>query len=123
MTTITIIDGRDTQELIARVTAMLTDGPVQVKLSPASIRSGQANKLMWVKLHELERTRRWHGRKLAASNWKHLITAGMEQKVVVPNIAGDGFVVLGKATSNMTVKQMNQVIEMADYLLAELESA
>ena len=27
---------------------------------------------------------------------------------------------LGKATSNMTVKQMNQVIEMADYLLAEL---
>ena len=76
---------------------------------------------MWVKLHELERTRRWHGKKLAASNWKHLITAGMEQKVVVPNIAGDGFVILGKATSNMTVKQMNQVIEMADYLLAELE--
>jgi len=74
----------------------------------------------WVKLNELERTRKWHGRKLAASNWKHLITAGMEQKVVVPNIAGDGFVILGKATSNMTVKQMNQVIEMADYLLAEL---
>ena len=43
-----------------------------------------------------------------------------EQKVVVPNIAGGGFVILGKATSNMTVKQMNQVIEMADYLLAEL---
>lgn len=123
MTTITIIDGRDTQELVARVTVMLADGPVQVNLSPASKRSLQANKLMWVKLNELERTRKWHGRKLAASNWKHLITAGMEQKVVVPNIAGDGFVILGKATSNMTVKQMNQVIEMADYLLAELEGA
>ena len=123
MTTITIIDGRDTQELVAKVTAMLADGPVQVKLSPASKRSLQANKLMWVKLNELERTRKWHGRKLAASNWKHLITAGMEQKVVVPNIEGDGFVILGKATSNMTVKQMNQVIEMSDYLLAELEGA
>ena len=123
MTTMTIIDGRDTHELVARVTAMLADGPAQVKLSPASKRSLQANKLMWVKLNELERTRKWHGRKLAASNWKHLITAGMEQKVVVPNIAGDGFVILGKATSNMTVKQMNQVIEMADYLLAELEGA
>lgn len=121
MTTITIIDGRDTQELIAMVSTMLADGPVKVKLSPASKRSLQANKLMWVRLNELERTRKWHGRKLAASNWKHLITAGMEQKVVVPNIAGDGFVILGKATSNMTVKQMNQVIEMADYLLAELE--
>ena len=120
MTTITIIDGRDTQELIVKVAAMLADGPVQVKLSPASKRSLQANKLMWVKLNELERSRKWHGRKLAASNWKHLITAGMEQKVVVPNIAGDGFVILGKATSNMTVKQMNLVIEMADYLLAEL---
>ena len=120
MTALTIIDGRDIPELAAAVAAMLQDGPVRVKLSPASIRSGQANKLMWVKLHELERTRRWHGRKLAASNWKHLITAGMEQKVVVPNIAGDGFVVLGKATSNMTVKQMNLVIEMADYLLSEL---
>lgn len=120
MTTLTVVDGRDIQELSSAVLGMLNDGPVQVKLSPASKRSLQANKLMWVKLHELERTRRWHGRKLAASNWKHLITAGMEQKVVVPNIAGDGFVVLGKATSNMTVKQMNQVIEMADYLLVEL---
>lgn len=121
MATLTVIDSRDLPELADTVAAMLKDGPVRVKLSPASIRSGQANKLMWVKLHELERTRRWHGRKLAASNWKHLITAGMEQKVVVPNTAGDGFVVLGKATSNMTIKQMNLVIEMADYLLAELE--
>ena len=120
MTTLTVVDGRDIQELSSAVSGMLHGGPVQVKLSPASKRSGQANKLMWVKLHELERTRRWHGRKLAASNWKHLITAGMEQKVVVPNIAGDGFVALGKATSNMTIKQMNLVIEMADYLLAEL---
>ena len=120
MTTMTIVDGLDIPELVEAVAVMLKDGPVSVRLSPASKRSGQANKLMWVKLHELERTRRWHGRKLAASNWKHLITAGMEQKVVVPNIAGDGFVVLGKATSNMTVKQMNLVIEMADYLLSEL---
>lgn len=121
MTTLTIIDSRDLPELAATIAKMLEGGPVSVRLSPASKRSGQANKLMWVKLHELERTRRWHGKKLAASNWKHLITAGMEQKVVVPNIAGDGFVVLGKATSNMTIKQMNLVIEMADYLLAELE--
>ena len=120
MTTQTIIDGRDLPELAAIVAKMLEGGPVSVRLSPASKRSGQANRLMWVKLHELERTRRWHGRKLAASNWKHLITAGMDQNVVVPNLAGDGFVVLGKATSNMTVKQMNLVIEMADYLLAEL---
>ena len=121
METMTIIDGRDMPELAAAVAKILEGGPVSVRLSPASKRSGQANKLMWVKLHELERTRRWHGKKLAASNWKHLITAGVEQKVVVPNIAGDGFVVLGKATSNMTIKQMNLVIEMADYLLAELE--
>ena len=121
METMTIIDGRDMPELAAAVAKMLEGGPVSVRLSPASKRSGQANRLMWVKLHDLERTRRWHGKKLAASNWKHLITAGMEQRVVVPNIAGDGFVVLGKATSNMTIKQMNLVIEMADYLLAELE--
>ena len=123
MSAITIIDSRDIEQLSQQLAEMVKEGPVQVKLSPASKRSLQANKLMWVKLNELERTRRWHGRKLAASNWKHLITAGMEQKVVVPNIAGDGFVILGKATSNMTVKQMNQVIEMADYLLAELEGA
>ena len=123
MSAITIIDSRDIEQLSQQLAEMVKEGPVQVKLSPASKRSLQANKLMWVKLNELERTRKWHGRKLAASNWKHLITAGMEQKVVVPNIAGDGFVILGKATSNMTVKQMNQVIEMADYLLAELEGA
>ena len=45
MTTITIIDGRDTQELIARVTAMLADGPVQVKLSGKKSRSLSQNSL------------------------------------------------------------------------------
>lgn len=118
---ILLSDGRDIDRALAEIRQALDDGPVDIAITPCNRRSLQANALMWVKLGELERTKRWHGKRLAASNWKHLISAGIDKMMVVPNINNDGFVSLGKATSRMSVKQMNQVIDMADYLLATLE--
>lgn len=69
MTTITIIDGRDTQELIARVTAMLADGPVQVRLSGKKARSMSQNNLAHLWFGEISRWLTGHGREFATPEW------------------------------------------------------
>ena len=69
MTTITIIDGRDTSELIARVTAMLADGPVQVKLSGKKARSMSQNNLAHLWFGEISKWLTGHGREFATPEW------------------------------------------------------
>lgn len=69
MTTITIIDGRDTQDLIARVTAMLADGPVQVKLSGKKARSMSQNNLAHLWFGEISKWLTGHGRDFATPEW------------------------------------------------------
>lgn len=69
MTTITIIDGRDTSELIAKVTAMLADGPVQVKLSGKKARSMSQNNLAHLWFGEISRWLIGHGREFATPEW------------------------------------------------------
>lgn len=69
MTTITIIDGRDTQDLISKVTAMLADGPVQVKLSGKKARSMSQNNLAHLWFGEISRWLTGHGREFATPEW------------------------------------------------------
>lgn len=69
MTTITIIDGRDTQELIAMVTAMLADGPVQVRLSGKKARSLSQNATFHMWMAEMSRWLTSHGREFATPEW------------------------------------------------------
>jgi hypothetical protein len=69
MTTITIIDGRDTSELIAKVTAMLADGPVQVKLSGKKARSMSQNNLAHLWFGEISKWLTGHGRDFATTEW------------------------------------------------------
>ena len=61
-----------------------------------STRSLQANACMWAHLTDISRQVVWHGNKLAPSEWKDVISAGLKAQKVVPNIYGTGFVVLGQ---------------------------
>ena len=98
------------------------ESTMQVKIEPEKKRrSLDQNALMWAKLTELSRCKTWHGIRLSPTNWKHLITASMTNNRVVPNINNDGFVVLGKSTSSMSTTEMTEVIDIADYLIAELD--
>lgn len=69
MTTITIIDGRDTKELIAKIAAMLLDGPVQVKLSGKKARSISANNLVHMWFGEISKWLVGGGRDFATPEW------------------------------------------------------
>jgi len=82
-------------------------------------RSIDQNAKLWCCLSDISSQVEWHGRKLSPEAWKHVFTAALVQQDVVPNLAGDGFVVLGQSTSRMTVGQMRDLIELIHAFGAE----
>ncbi len=69
MTTITIIDARDTHDLIAKISVMLVDGPVQVKLSGKKARSLSQNSLAHLWFGEISKWLVGNGRDFATPEW------------------------------------------------------
>lgn len=75
-------------------------------------RSLEQNAKLWPMLQDIEKQCNWHGLKLKAEEWKDLLSAGLVQSKVVPNMEGNGFVILGQRTSKMTKSQFAALIEL-----------
>ncbi len=76
-------------------------------------RSLDQNNLMWACLTDLSHQVEWHGQKLSPEDWKVLMMAGLDQELrVVPNIAGNGYVPLGRSSSKLTKAEMIELIEL-----------
>ena len=88
------------------------DKPLVIEIKEMT-RSLAQNSMLWACLTDIAEQVVWHGRKLAKEDWKHVLSAALYQQDVVPNIDGNGFVVLGKSTSKMTVREMRDLIELA----------
>lgn len=71
------------------------------------------NRRLWAMLTDIADQVIWHGRKLDAESWKHVLSAGLKRQDVVPNIDGTGFVVLGTRTSKMTKAELSELMELA----------
>lgn len=107
-----IISSRDNLVTAFRFAESLGYGkPYVIEVKPLT-RTIQQNDLMWALLTEISNQVVWHGQKLTPENWKDVLTAALKRQSVVPGIDG-GFVVLGQRTSKMTVKELNEVIELA----------
>lgn len=50
----------------------------------------------------------WHGQKLDATDWKHILSSSLKKQRVAPGIDG-GFVVLGLSTSKMSKAEMSDL--------------
>ena len=107
-----IISGRDNLVTAFRFAESLGFGKAYVVEVKPLTRTLQQNRLMWEILQQLADQVVWYGNKLTKENWKDMITAGLKNQDVVPGING-GFVVLGDSTRKMSVKELNEVIELA----------
>ncbi len=107
-----IISSRDNLVTAFRFAESLGYGKAYVIEVKPLARTIQQNDLMWVLLTEISNQVVWHGQKLTPDNWKDVLTAALKRQSVVPGIDG-GFVVLGQRTSKMSVKELNEVIELA----------
>lgn len=92
--------------------------PVVIEIKEMK-RSIDQNSKLWAILGDISSQVEWHGRKLSSESWKHIFTAALIKQEVVPNLSGDGFVVLGQSTSKMTVAQMRDLIELIQAFGAE----
>ncbi len=76
-------------------------------------RTTDQNALMWASLTEIARQVEWHGLKLSADDWKLMLMAGLNQEMrLVPNIEGNGFVNLGRSSSDLSKAEMGDLIEL-----------
>jgi hypothetical protein len=83
------------------------DGQVITISDPT--RSLEQNSRMWAMLADISRQVVWHGKKLDTDSWKAVFTASLKKLNVVPNLANDGFVVLGMSTSKMSKAEMSEL--------------
>lgn len=75
-------------------------------------RNLEQNALMWALLDCMAKQTDWHGNKLNAEEWKDLLSAGLVQSKAVPNMTGNGFVILGQRTSKLSKSQFAALIEL-----------
>lgn len=75
-------------------------------------RTNPQNAQLWAILDDLSSQVVWHGQKLPSEEWKDICTAALKRQRVLPGIDG-GFVVLGARTSEMSIEEMSDLIELA----------
>lgn len=94
------------------VKPLIKDGKrFTVEIKPEK-RSDAQNRLLWATLNEIAGQLIWHGNKLSAEDYKHILTAALKKQRVTIGVDG-GFVVLGTSTSSMTKAEMSELQELA----------
>jgi hypothetical protein len=71
------------------------------------------NSKMWCLLGEVAAQVPWHGLKLSADDWKLIFLDALKREVrMVPNIDGNGFVNLGRSSSDLSKEEMGDLITL-----------
>ena len=76
-------------------------------------RSTDQNAKMWACLTDIASQVQWHGLKLSPDDWKLIFLDALKREVrIVPNIDGNGFVSLGRSSSDLSKAEMSDLIEL-----------
>lgn len=75
-------------------------------------RSLDQNAALWGFLTDISNQVVWHGKTLDPESWKHIFSSSLKKQTVVPNLEGDGFVVMGISTSKMSKQEMSELLEL-----------
>ena len=79
----------------------------------AAKRTLPQNDRMWAMLTDISEQLAWHGQRLRADDWKLVFLDALKRELrVVPNIDGNGFVNLGRSSSDLTKSEMSDLIEL-----------
>ena len=101
-----------TAQIWPMLKSMLIAGHRMVlELKPVT-RSLEQNAKMWACLTDISKQVNWYGNTLSPDDWKHVLSASLRKQRAVPGIDG-GFVVVGLHTSQMTIAEMSEMIELA----------
>ncbi len=104
------ITGEVSRKAICRHVLTADEGYIVTIAEPS--RNLEQNAKMWAMLADVSEQTDWHGNKLNPEEWKDLLSAGLVQSKVVPNMTGNGFVILGQRTSKLSKSQFAALIEL-----------
>lgn len=78
-----------------------------------SKRTVAQNDRLWAMLSDVASQLGWHGQKLSTESWKLLFIDALNSEMnLVPNIAGDGVVNLGRSSSNLSKADFSNLLEL-----------
>ena len=68
---------------------------------------------MWAMLTEVREQVRHHGQMLSTNDWKLIFLDGLKREMrLVPNLENTGFVALNNSSSDLSVSEMSDLIEL-----------
>lgn len=71
------------------------------------------NARFWAMLTDVAQQVLWHGVRLTPDDWKLIFLDGLSAELrIVPNIAGTGFVNLGRSSSDLSRAEMGDLMEL-----------
>lgn len=101
---------RDREKAMGWIKSAPTGARVEFK---ASRRTMPQNDRMWAMLTDIAVQLPWHGVRLRPDDWKLIFLDALKREMrVVPNIDGNGFVNLGRSSSDLSKGEMTELIEL-----------
>jgi hypothetical protein len=97
-----------------RATTLIHRAPTGTRVEfKAAKRSLDQNSRFWAMLTDVATQLEWHGQKLRADDWKLIFMDALKRELrVVPNIDGNGFVNLGRSSSDLSKAEMSDLQEL-----------
>ena len=115
---IQITSDRKREEALRVVRAAPQFSRVEVKTQK---RTTAQNSRLWAMLTDIALQVDWHGVKLSPDDWKLLMLSGLKTEMrIAPNLDGTGFVNLGTRSSDLSVEEMTNLIELMHAFAAQL---
>jgi hypothetical protein len=70
---------------------------------------------MWAMLSDIAAQLTWHGLRLSVDDWKQMFLDGLKREArMVPNLNGDGFVNLGRSSSDLSVAEFGDLMTLIE---------
>jgi hypothetical protein len=102
------------EEARRKAASWVRQAPVNTRVTfQGPKRSVQQNDKMWAALTDVSEQLTWHGQKLSADDFKCIFIAGLKQELrAVPNLQNNGFITLGRSSSDLSKEEMSLLIEL-----------
>lgn len=112
------IDSAADRERAARVLAKAPAG-TRVEFKAAK-RSLPQNSMLWSMLSDIAEQVAWHGQRLRPDDFKLIFLDALKRELrVVPNLDGNGFVNLGRSSSDLSKAEMGDLLDLVSAWGAE----
>lgn len=97
-----------------RANSWIDKAPVGTRLEfKAAKRTIPQNDRLWASLTDVASQVPWHGHKLKPDDWKFIFLDALKRELrIVPNIEGNGFVNLGRSSSDLSKAEMSELLEL-----------